>query len=83
MIAAPNDPERCRLTVMVQNYTRANYEFMIPGGAFVPPPKVGSFTEAGFCFIKAKFWSATFEFMIPGGAFVAPPKVGDTKKAEI
>jgi len=40
IIAAPGDPERCRLSVVCQNWARANYEFLIPGGAFVPPPKV-------------------------------------------
>merc|ERR1719391_1948530 len=40
LIAAPGDAERSRLSVMAQNWCRVNYEFLIPGGAFVPPPKV-------------------------------------------
>jgi len=40
LIAPPGDSERCRLSVMCQNWARANYEFMIPGGAFVPAPEV-------------------------------------------
>jgi dimethyladenosine transferase 1 len=40
IIAAPGDPERCRLSVVCQNWARVNYEFMIPAGAFTPAPKV-------------------------------------------
>ena len=40
IMAAPGDRERSRLSVVAQNWTRANYEFTIPGGAFVPPPQV-------------------------------------------
>lgn len=40
MVAPNGDPERCRLSVMCQNYATVNYEFIIPGGAFVPAPLV-------------------------------------------
>lgn len=40
MTAMPNDPERCRLSIMCQNYASVDYLFTLPGGAFVPPPQV-------------------------------------------
>lgn len=40
LIAPPEDSERCRLSVICQNWCRVHYEFMIPGAAFVPVPKV-------------------------------------------
>ena len=38
MTAEPNDPERCRLSVMCQNYAKVEYLYTLPGGAFVPKP---------------------------------------------
>jgi len=40
IMAAPGDRARSRLSVVAQNWARVNYEFMLPGGAFVPPPQV-------------------------------------------
>lgn len=40
MVAPPNNPERCRLSVMVQNWADAEYAYNLPGGAFVPAPEV-------------------------------------------
>jgi len=40
MVAPPNNPERCRLSVMVQNWANAEYAYNLPGGAFVPAPEV-------------------------------------------
>ena len=40
MAAPPEDPERCRLSVMSQNYLEVDYLFKLPGGAFVPAPQV-------------------------------------------
>jgi len=40
MAAPPGDPERSRLSVVVQNWTEVDYIFNLPGGAFVPPPEV-------------------------------------------
>jgi len=40
MVAPPNNPERCRLSVMVQNWANAEYAYNLPGGSFVPPPEV-------------------------------------------
>jgi len=40
MVAPHNSPERCRLSVMVQNWADAQYAYNLPGGAFVPAPEV-------------------------------------------
>jgi len=40
MVAPPNNPERCRLSVMVQNWANVEYAYNLPGGSFVPPPEV-------------------------------------------
>jgi len=40
IIAPPNDPQRSRLSIVCQNWARCEYEFIIPGGAFVPKPEV-------------------------------------------
>jgi len=40
MVAPPDSPERCRLSVMVQNWANAEYSYNLPGGAFVPAPEV-------------------------------------------
>ncbi len=40
MIAAPGDPERCRLSVMAQNLAEVRLRYVLSGGAFSPPPKV-------------------------------------------
>jgi len=40
MVAPPANPERCRLSVIVQNWADAHYAFNLPGGAFVPAPEV-------------------------------------------
>lgn len=40
MIAAPGDKERSRLSIFCQNWARINYDFTIPGGAFMPSPDV-------------------------------------------
>ena len=31
MVAPPNNPERCRLSVMVQNWANAEYAYNLPG----------------------------------------------------
>lgn len=40
MVAPPNNKQRSRLSVICQNWAHVNYDFMMPGGAFVPPPDV-------------------------------------------
>jgi len=40
MVAPPGDPERSRLSVVCQNWAQVDYAYMLPGGAFVPPPEV-------------------------------------------
>jgi len=40
MIAAPNDSQRCRLSLMCQFWCDVQYKFTIPGKAFVPKPDV-------------------------------------------
>lgn len=40
MVAPPNDRERCRLSVVCQNWAQVDYAFQLPGGAFVPAPQV-------------------------------------------
>ena len=40
MVAPPGDFNRCRLSVVVQNWTNPEYMYTLPGGAFVPPPEV-------------------------------------------
>jgi len=40
LVAPPDHPERCRLSIMAQNYADVLYSFNLPGGAFVPPPQV-------------------------------------------
>ena len=40
MVAPPGDKRRSRLSVMCQNWARVNYNFTIPGAAFVPKPEV-------------------------------------------
>jgi len=40
MCAPPNTPERCRLSVICQNWADVHYKHMLPGGAFTPPPEV-------------------------------------------
>ena len=40
MVAPPEDYQRCRLSVMAQNYMEIDYMFKLPGGAFVPAPDV-------------------------------------------
>lgn len=40
MIAAPEQPNRCRLSVIVQNWAEVDYVRTLKGGAFVPPPDV-------------------------------------------
>jgi len=40
LLAAPGDPERSRISVVSQNWARVDYEMMMPGGAFLPAPKV-------------------------------------------
>lgn len=40
MVAPIMDVQRCRLSVMCQNYCRVQHKFNIPGGAFVPRPDV-------------------------------------------
>jgi len=40
MVAEANDRQRCRLSVMCQNWCDVNHSFTIGGSAFVPPPDV-------------------------------------------
>jgi len=40
MTAPPGNPERCRLSVIVQNWANVQYAYNLPGGAFVPAPEV-------------------------------------------
>ncbi|KAK4317541.1 hypothetical protein Pmani_011385 [Petrolisthes manimaculis] len=40
MVAPPNHPQRCRLSVMCQNWCYVAHKFTIPGRAFVPKPDV-------------------------------------------
>lgn len=40
MCATHQSFERCRLSVIAQNYADIHYSFQLPGGAFVPPPDV-------------------------------------------
>merc|ERR1712242_108663 len=40
MCAPPKTPERCRLSIVVQNWAEVHYAYNLPGGAFVPPPQV-------------------------------------------
>ena len=40
MCATHQSFERCRLSVIAQNYADIHYSFNLPGGAFVPPPDV-------------------------------------------
>ncbi|XP_041980369.1 dimethyladenosine transferase 1, mitochondrial [Aricia agestis] len=40
MCAPMLDKQRCRLSVMCQNWCRVNYKFDIPGAAFLPKPEV-------------------------------------------
>ncbi|CAK9800695.1 Dimethyladenosine transferase 1, mitochondrial [Anthophora plagiata] len=40
LIAEPMDPQRCRLSVMAQAWTRPIMHFIIPGTAFIPKPDV-------------------------------------------
>lgn len=40
MVADAGHPERCRLSVMCQNWCDVEYNFTIPGRAFHPKPKV-------------------------------------------
>ena len=40
MCAPPRTPERCRLSVICQNWADIHYKHMLPGGAFTPPPEV-------------------------------------------
>lgn len=40
MVAPPDTPERCRLSVIVQNFAEVQYSYTLPGGAFVPRPEV-------------------------------------------
>ena len=40
MCAPPKSSERCRLSVICQNWADIHYKFMLAGGAFVPPPEV-------------------------------------------
>lgn len=40
MVAAPGTAQRTRLSVMTQAFCRVRTAFHIPGGAFLPPPKV-------------------------------------------
>jgi len=40
IIAPPNDLQRSRLSIVCQNWARCEYEFIIPGGAFLPKPEV-------------------------------------------
>jgi dimethyladenosine transferase 1 len=34
IVAEPNDPERCRLSVICQNYAKVEYMFTLPGILF-------------------------------------------------
>lgn len=40
MCATHESFQRCRLSVIAQNYADIHYAFQLPGGAFVPPPEV-------------------------------------------
>lgn len=40
MVAPIMSPQRCRLSVMCQNWCSVNHKFTIPGSAFVPKPEV-------------------------------------------
>lgn len=40
MAACPGHPQRCRLSLMCQNWCHVKHCFTIPGRAFVPPPEV-------------------------------------------
>lgn len=40
IVAEIGDPQRCRLSVMCQNWCYVDHKFTIPGSAFVPKPKV-------------------------------------------
>lgn len=40
MVAGPSERQRCRLSVMCQNWCTPKYRFTIPGKAFVPKPDV-------------------------------------------
>ncbi|XP_064487202.1 dimethyladenosine transferase 1, mitochondrial-like [Ornithodoros turicata] len=40
IVAPLMDAQRCRLSVMCQNYCHVKHKFNIPGGAFVPKPDV-------------------------------------------
>ena len=40
MCATHQSLERCRLSVIAQNWADVHYSFQLPGGAFVPPPEV-------------------------------------------
>lgn len=40
MVAPILDKQRCRLSVMCQNWCKINYKFDIPGKAFLPKPEV-------------------------------------------
>ena len=40
MVSNVMQPERCRLSVMCQNWCEVNHCFTIPGKAFVPEPEV-------------------------------------------
>lgn len=40
MVAPPNHAQRCRLSLMCQNWCHVKHCFTIPGHAFVPPPDV-------------------------------------------
>ncbi|KAG8233516.1 hypothetical protein J437_LFUL011677 [Ladona fulva] len=40
IVAAPGEEQRCRLSVMCQNWCYVDYKFTIRGSAFVPKPKV-------------------------------------------
>lgn len=40
MIAKPGEAQRCRLSIMCQNWCNVDHKFNIPGRAFVPKPDV-------------------------------------------
>ncbi|XP_015587941.1 dimethyladenosine transferase 1, mitochondrial [Cephus cinctus] len=40
LVAQASEPQRCRLSLMAQAWTKPSLRFVIPGRAFVPKPKV-------------------------------------------
>lgn len=62
MVAPPGDRERSRISVMCQNYTQVRLEYVLPGGAFVPPPKVDA-AVVSFLPLRTPYINLPFKFV--------------------